>query len=104
MLVVMQNHATREDIERVVKTIEEMGYEARPMPGSNGPRSASSATTVASTARASRHCPASPSHSRQQTVQTGLARVEGGEHRRHHWARRLVRRSRHRHHRRSVFR
>jgi len=29
----MQNHATREDIERVVKTIEEMGYEARPMPG-----------------------------------------------------------------------
>jgi 3-deoxy-7-phosphoheptulonate synthase len=33
MLVVMQNHATREDIERVVKTIEEMGYEARPMPG-----------------------------------------------------------------------
>ena len=33
MLVVMQNHATREDIDRVVKTIEEMGYEARPMPG-----------------------------------------------------------------------
>src|SRR3954451_14695154 len=33
MLVVMQNHARREDIERVVKTIEEMGYEARPMPG-----------------------------------------------------------------------
>src|SRR5262245_57263149 len=33
MLVVMQNHAAREDIERVVKTIEEMGYEARPMPG-----------------------------------------------------------------------
>ena len=31
MLVVMQNHATREDIDRVVKTIEEMGYEARPM-------------------------------------------------------------------------
>src|ERR1700712_4612222 len=33
MLVVMQNHATREDIDRVVKTIEEMGYSARPMPG-----------------------------------------------------------------------
>jgi 3-deoxy-7-phosphoheptulonate synthase len=33
MLVVMQNHATREDIDRVVKTIEEMGYGARPMPG-----------------------------------------------------------------------
>ncbi len=33
MLVVMQNHARPEDIERVVKTIEEMGYEARPMPG-----------------------------------------------------------------------
>jgi 3-deoxy-7-phosphoheptulonate synthase len=33
MLVVMQNHATRDDIDRVVKTIEEMGYEARPMPG-----------------------------------------------------------------------
>jgi 3-deoxy-7-phosphoheptulonate synthase len=33
MLVVMENHATREQIERVVKTIEEMGYAARPMPG-----------------------------------------------------------------------
>ena len=33
MLVVMQNHATAEQIERVVKTIEEMGYQARPMPG-----------------------------------------------------------------------
>ena len=33
MLVVMQNHATPEQIERVVKTIEEMGYQARPMPG-----------------------------------------------------------------------
>src|SRR3954468_11035110 len=33
MLVVMQNHATREQIDRVVETIKEMGYEARPMPG-----------------------------------------------------------------------
>ena len=33
MLVVMHNHATPADIERVVKTIEEMGYTARPMPG-----------------------------------------------------------------------
>ncbi|HEY4218466.1 MAG TPA: 3-deoxy-7-phosphoheptulonate synthase [Gemmatimonadaceae bacterium] len=33
MLVVMQNHATEEQITRVVKTIEEMGYSARPMPG-----------------------------------------------------------------------
>jgi 3-deoxy-7-phosphoheptulonate synthase len=33
MLVVMDNHATREQVERVVKTIQEMGYEARPMPG-----------------------------------------------------------------------
>jgi 3-deoxy-7-phosphoheptulonate synthase len=33
MLVVMQNHATREEIDRVVETIEEMGYQARPMPG-----------------------------------------------------------------------
>jgi 3-deoxy-7-phosphoheptulonate synthase len=33
MLVVMENHATPEQIERVVKTIEEMGYSARPMPG-----------------------------------------------------------------------
>src|SRR5882672_5781465 len=28
MLVVMENHATREQIDRVVKTIEEMGYAA----------------------------------------------------------------------------
>src|SRR5512143_551530 len=33
MLVVMQNQATQADIDRVVKTIEEMGYAARPMPG-----------------------------------------------------------------------
>ena len=33
MLVVMENHATPEQIERVVKTIEEVGYAARPMPG-----------------------------------------------------------------------
>jgi 3-deoxy-7-phosphoheptulonate synthase len=33
MLVVMQNHATQSEIDRVVKTIEEMGYTARPMPG-----------------------------------------------------------------------
>jgi 3-deoxy-7-phosphoheptulonate synthase len=33
MLVVMQNHATPDQIDRVVKTIEEMGYSARPMPG-----------------------------------------------------------------------
>jgi 3-deoxy-7-phosphoheptulonate synthase len=33
MLVVMQNHATQEQIDRVVDTIREMGYEARPMPG-----------------------------------------------------------------------
>ena len=33
MLVVMHNHATQAEIERVVKTIEEMGYSARPMPG-----------------------------------------------------------------------
>jgi 3-deoxy-7-phosphoheptulonate synthase len=34
MLVVMQHDATREQIDRVVRVIEEMGYQARPMPGS----------------------------------------------------------------------
>jgi len=33
MLVVMQHDATRQQIERVVQAIKEMGYEARPMPG-----------------------------------------------------------------------
>ena len=33
MLVVMAQGATQPQIERVVRTIEEMGYEARPMPG-----------------------------------------------------------------------
>jgi 3-deoxy-7-phosphoheptulonate synthase len=33
MLVVMHQNATAQDIERVVKTIEDMGYEGRPMPG-----------------------------------------------------------------------
>jgi len=33
MLIVMQHGATAEEIQRVVATIEEMGYQARPMPG-----------------------------------------------------------------------
>src|ERR1051325_394829 len=33
MLVVMQNHATREQIDRVVATSEERCCQARPMPG-----------------------------------------------------------------------
>jgi 3-deoxy-7-phosphoheptulonate synthase len=33
MLVVMAHDATPEHVARVVKTIEEMGYQARPMPG-----------------------------------------------------------------------
>jgi 3-deoxy-7-phosphoheptulonate synthase len=33
MLVVMQHGATAAEIQRVVATIEEMGYQARPMPG-----------------------------------------------------------------------
>src|SRR5512136_2546366 len=33
MLIVMQHGATDEEIRRVVSTIEEMGYQARPMPG-----------------------------------------------------------------------
>jgi 3-deoxy-7-phosphoheptulonate synthase len=34
MLIVMQHGATAEEIQRVVATIEDMGYQARPMPGS----------------------------------------------------------------------
>jgi 3-deoxy-7-phosphoheptulonate synthase len=34
MLVVMDNHATTDQIDRVIRVIEEMGYHARPMPGS----------------------------------------------------------------------
>jgi 3-deoxy-7-phosphoheptulonate synthase len=33
MLIVMRHGAAEDDIERVVATIEEMGYQARPMPG-----------------------------------------------------------------------
>src|ERR1700736_386782 len=33
MLVVMQHDASAKDIDRVVSIIQEMGYEARPMPG-----------------------------------------------------------------------
>ena len=33
MLVVMRHDATQSDIDRVVRTIEEMGYQAAPMPG-----------------------------------------------------------------------
>jgi 3-deoxy-7-phosphoheptulonate synthase len=33
MLVVMQHNATPDEIQRVVAAIEEMGYQARPMPG-----------------------------------------------------------------------
>jgi 3-deoxy-7-phosphoheptulonate synthase len=34
MLVVMQHDATRDQIDRVIRVIEEMGYQARSMPGS----------------------------------------------------------------------
>jgi 3-deoxy-7-phosphoheptulonate synthase len=34
MLVVMQHDATREQVDRVVRVIEDMGYQARAMPGS----------------------------------------------------------------------
>src|SRR5689334_22852779 len=33
MLVVMEHGATEDQIHRVVSTIEELGYQARPMPG-----------------------------------------------------------------------
>src|SRR6476619_8202856 len=33
MLIVMRHGAAEEEIQRVVETIEEMGYQARPMPG-----------------------------------------------------------------------
>ena len=33
MLIVMRHGAAEDDIQRVVATIEEMGYQARPMPG-----------------------------------------------------------------------
>src|SRR4026207_1577449 len=33
MLIVMRHGAPEEDIRRVAATIEEMGYQARPMPG-----------------------------------------------------------------------
>jgi len=33
MLIVMSHSATQAEVESVVKTIEEMGYQARPMPG-----------------------------------------------------------------------
>ena len=33
MLVVMQHGATPDQVQAVVRTIEEMGYTARPMPG-----------------------------------------------------------------------
>src|SRR5688500_943746 len=33
MLVVMQHGASQSDVDRVVRTIEELGYQARPMPG-----------------------------------------------------------------------
>ena len=33
MLIVMRRGAPQEDIDRVVAVIEEMGYQARPMPG-----------------------------------------------------------------------
>ncbi len=33
MLIVMRHGATEEEVRRVVKVIEEMGYKARPMPG-----------------------------------------------------------------------
>src|SRR5262245_55450764 len=35
MLIVMTAHASAEDVERVCKKIEDLGYKAHPMPGAN---------------------------------------------------------------------
>ncbi len=56
MLIVMQHGASSDQVERVVDTIEELGYQARPMPGAQRTAVASWGTTVGSTRPA---CPRS---------------------------------------------
>ena len=48
MLVVMKNDATTDQINRVVKSIEEMGYQARPMPGQRMPSAPPNSATAGS--------------------------------------------------------
>ncbi len=95
MLVVMQNHATQEQIDRVVKTIEEMGYAARPMPGETR-------TTVGLVGNDGRvdgsRIEALPGVAEIIHVSKPYKQVSrewrDGEHDRHDRARRLVRRTR----------
>ena len=83
MLIVMRHGAAQEDIDRVVATIEEMGYQARPMPGKQR-------TTVGLVGQRrpggrvpARRAPRrAGNHPRHQAVQAGFARVEGRVHRR----------------------
>ena len=103
MLVVMQNHATQAEIERVVEAIEEMGYAARPMPGETR-------TTVGLVGNDGRvdgsRIEALPGVAEIIHVSKPYKQVsrewKSGEHHRHDRARRVVRRVRDRGHRRSV--
>ena len=77
MLVVMQQGATQPEIDRVVQTIEEMGYEARPMPGAQR-------TTVGLVGKlhgmryvATRHCSRVPMRLKQRGVSYPQSRTRG---------------------------
>ena len=83
MLIVMRHGAAEEEIQRVVATIEEMGYQARPMPGKQR-------TTVGLVGNDGRvdgsrlaALPGRPGDPpRHQAVQAGVARVAGRVHHR----------------------
>ena len=62
MLVVMQHDATPSDVENVCRTIVEMGYEARPLPGAQ--RTAVGHRRRPATHRAPRHTGSEASLSR----------------------------------------
>ncbi len=77
MLVVMRHGATASEIDRVVRTIEEMGYEARPMPGAQRTAVGSGRQRWPGGRVAHRGAPRRRAgHPRHAAVQAGLSRVE----------------------------
>jgi 3-deoxy-7-phosphoheptulonate synthase len=79
----MRHDATPEDIQGVVNTMEEMGYEARPMPGKQRTAIGWWGTTARSTRTGWSRSRGDGGDPRLAAVQAGVARVAGGDHRHH---------------------
>ena len=81
MLVVMQSHATEEQVRAVCQRIESLGLKAHPIPGAGRTAIGITGNDGAIDLGVLESLPGvSRVHSGQQTLQTGQPRRQGGRH------------------------